>query len=357
MLFLDEGSHSHQKATNLNMPRSQIAPRTSQLPRGIFCPVVSLYKPTARQEIDLDASYKYFVHLIRGGCHGLVLAGSTAEAVLLSPAEKQDLLQVARKAALSLGVENYPLVAGISGQSTNESIRLAQEAAEAGANYGLLLPPSYWAKAVSKDVIVDFYREVADNSPVPVVIYNFPGVTAGVDLNSDVISELAQHPNIVGVKLTCANAGKVTRLTEEYTHEQFAVYAGQSDWLLPCLAGNGSGCVTGIGNVFPKSVCKLFSLWEEGNIKEAQKLQGIVAQAEKACKEGIAATKYGAGYFAGPPAGVTESRSFWPRKPYKPLGKEKQQWVVDVMGVLADYEKSLPDKYTLKAATNGANGH
>jgi dihydrodipicolinate synthase/N-acetylneuraminate lyase len=339
------------------MPRSQIAAKASQLPRGIFCPVVSIYKPTPRQEIDLDASYKYFLHLIRAGCHGLVLAGSTAEAVLLSPSEKQDLLRVARKAALDIGAQDYCLVAGISGQSTNESIRLAEEAADAGANFGLLLPPSYWAKAVSKDVIVDFYREVADNSPIPVVVYNFPGVTSGIDLSSDVISELAQHPNIVGVKLTCANAGKVTRLTEEFSHEQFGVYAGQSDWLLPCLVGKGAGCVTGIGNVFPKSVCKLFSLWESGNAKEAMELQGLVAQAEKACKEGIAATKYGAGYFAGPPAGVSESQSFWPRKPYKPLGKDKQKWVVDVMSVLADYEKSLPDVYSTRATTNGVNGH
>lgn len=359
--MLTTGSQQHTctplNTRTIKMPRSQIAPKPSQLPRGIFCPVVSLYKKSQRQEVDLEASYKYFVHLIRGGCHGLVLAGSTAEAVLLSPSEKQDLLKVARKAALSLGAQNYPLVAGISGQSTNESIRLANEAAEAGADFGLLLPPSYWAKAVSKDVIVDFYQEVADLSPIPVVIYNFPGVTAGIDLNSDVISELAKHPNIVGVKLTCANAGKVTRLTEEYSHEQFAVYAGQSDWLLPCLVGKGAGCVTGIGNVFPKSVCKLFSLWEEGKVSEATELQGIVAQAEKACKEGIAATKYGAGYFAGPPAGVTEPENFWPRKPYKPLGKDKQRWVVDVMGVLADYEKSLPDKYASKQASEAVNGH
>jgi len=64
------------------------------------------------------------------------------------------------------------LVEGISGQSTNESILLAQQAAEAGADFGLLLPPSYWAKAVSKDVILSFYREVADESTIPIVVYN-----------------------------------------------------------------------------------------------------------------------------------------------------------------------------------------
>lgn len=303
------------------------------------------------------ASYNYFSYLIRAGCHGLVLAGSTAEAVLLSPSERQDLLRTARRAARDLGISGYPLVAGISGQSTVESVTLAREAADASADFGLLLPPSYWSKAVSKDVILDFYREVADQSPIPIIIYNFPGVTAGIDLNSDVISELAQHPNIVGVKLTCGNAGKVTRLTHEYSHEQFAVYAGQSDWLLPCLVGQGAGCVTGIGNVFPKSVVRLFNLWEAGQTKEAIKLQGLVAQAEKACKEGIAATKYGAGYFLGPQAGITEPQSFWPRKPYKPLGKNMEEWVVKVMGVLAEIEKSIPDLYERKNTANGVNGH
>ncbi|OJJ06017.1 hypothetical protein ASPVEDRAFT_140083 [Aspergillus versicolor CBS 583.65] len=323
---------------------SSIAQKSKPLPAGIYCPVLSLYKPTARQEIDYEASYKYFAYLIRGGVDGLVMAGTTAEAVLLSASERQELVRVARRAASDLGFPDFPVVAGISGQSTNESIQLAKDAHEAGGDFGLLLPPSYWVKAVSKDVIVDFYREVADNSPIPIVIYSFPAMCNGVDLNSDVMSELAQHPNIVGTKLTCGNAGKVTRLTQEYSHEQFSVYAGSSDWLLPCLIGGGSGCVTGIGNVFPKSVAKLYSLWKEGKTQEATKLQGLVAQAEKACKEGIAPTKFAAGYFAGPRAGVTDEKAFWPRKPYKPSGKEKQDWVVKVMQHLVEIEQSVPDR-------------
>jgi len=158
-----------------------------------------------------------------------------------------------------------------------------------------------------------------------------------------VLATLAAHPNIVGVKLTCGNAGKVTRLTQEFTHEQFGVYGGSSDWLIPCLIGGGSGCVTGIGNVFPKSVAKLYSLYEEGKVKEAVHLQGLVAQAEKACKEGIAPTKFGASYFAGPKAGVTNPESFYPRKPYLPSAKPMQEWVIDVMKGLDEIEKSLPD--------------
>ncbi|KAI3075480.1 hypothetical protein CBS147353_5204 [Aspergillus niger] len=322
---------------------SAVPPKSKPLPPGIYCPVISLFKGTPRQEIDYDASYKFFTHLIRSGIHGIVLAGTNAEAVLLSPTERQELVRTARRAAVDLGFDDYPVVAGISGQSTNESLRLAEDAREAGADFGLLLPPSYWPKAVTKDVILDFYTEVADSNLLPIVIYSFPAVCNGVDMNSDVMSALAQHPNIVGVKLTCGNAGKVTRLTQEYTHEQFGVYAGSSDWLIPCLSGGGSGCVTGIANVFPKSTAKLFSLWKAGQIEEARKLQGLISQAEKACKEGIAPTKFAAAHFAGPVAGVTDQAAFLPRKPYKASSPATQERVIGVMKHLVDIENSLPD--------------
>lgn len=151
---------------------STIANKSTPIPPGIYCPVISLYKPTPRQEIDYDAAYKFFSYLIRGGVDGLVLAGTTAEAVLLSAEERKQLVEVARKAAVNLGRPDFPVVAGISGQSTNESIRLAEDALNAGASFGLLLPPSYWAKAVTKDTIVGFYRDVADATTLPVVVYS-----------------------------------------------------------------------------------------------------------------------------------------------------------------------------------------
>ncbi|KAJ6111106.1 hypothetical protein N7486_003341 [Penicillium sp. IBT 16267x] len=132
-----------------------------------------------------------------------------------------------------LGRPELPVVAGISGQSTNESIRLAEDALSAGADFGLLLPPSYWAKAVTKDVILSFYRDVADATRYR-LSFIVPAMCNGIDMNSDTLSELAQHPKIVAVKLTCGNAGKVTRLTQEFGHSQFGVYAGSSDWLIPC---------------------------------------------------------------------------------------------------------------------------
>ncbi|KXS98725.1 hypothetical protein AC578_10500 [Pseudocercospora eumusae] len=334
---------------------SQVQPA---VPAGVWCPVVSLYKDSPRQEIDLKATYTYFSHLIRGGVNGLVLQGSTAEAALLSREERVDITRTARKAATDLGVPDFPLAAGISGQSTNETLRLADDAAAAGADFGLLLPPSYWPKAITNDALIDFYREVADHSRIAIIAYNFPGVTSGIDLGVDVLSQIATHPNIRGVKLTCANAGKVTSLTAKFKPSEFAVFAGQSDWLLPCLIGGGVGCVTGIGNVFPKSVSRLYSLWQEGKIEEARELQGRVALAEAACKKGLAATKFGTAYFAGPVAGLSNRASFSTRKPYKPAGKALQDSTIATMQPLAELERSLPDLISRppSKSANGTNG-
>lgn len=153
-------------------------------------------------------------------------------------------------------------------------------AKEAGADFALVLVPSYFHFAMNQDAIVSFFQEVsghnpedsvpfcfgdavnwnnadafsqlADASPIPVVIYNFPGVAAGLDVNSEMLSTLGAHPNIVGVKLTCGGIAKVARIRAEFEPEQFSAIAGQSDWLTPCLAVGGTGVITGVANLFPK---------------------------------------------------------------------------------------------------------
>ncbi|KAH7021477.1 NADP-dependent oxidoreductase domain-containing protein [Microdochium trichocladiopsis] len=312
------------------------------VPAGVWCPVVTLYKDSPRQELDLEAMHTYFTHLISSGVNGLVLQGSTAEAALLLPEERVAITRTARKAAADLGVPKFPLAAGVSGQSTVETFRLLDDATEAGADFGLLLPPSYWPKAITNKDIVQFYREVADHSHIPIIVYNFPGVTAGIDLGVDVLSELAVHPNIAGVKLTCANAGKVSCLTARFRPSQFAVFSGQSDWLLPCLVAGGVGCVTGIGNVFPRAVAELYALWQAGRTAEARDLQGKVALAELACKKGLAATKCGAAHFIGRRLGLTAPATFYPRKPYSPASADLQAATLGMMGVLELFDLALP---------------
>jgi len=116
--------------------------------------------------------------------------------------------------------------------------------------------------------------KVADASPIPVMIYNFPVVTAGQDLNSDVIALLAEHPNIVGTKLSCGNMGKLHRLTTRFPPSEFAVFAGRTDVFLQGLLSGSAGAIAALVNVLPRLHGQLYKLYQEGKIDEAMKLQG-----------------------------------------------------------------------------------
>jgi 2-keto-3-deoxy-L-rhamnonate aldolase len=157
------------------------------------------------------------------------------------------------------------------------------------------------------------------------------------------MATLAEHPNIVGVKLTCGNIGKVTRLAVEFSPKQFTILGGASDYLIPSLVVGGSGCVTGVANIFPKCVAKLYALYQEGKIEEAVKFQGMLAYGEKACKLGIAPTKYGAAHFAGPLAGNHDMSTYFPRRPYAPVDETMQSWIIKSMEALEAAEKKLPN--------------
>jgi dihydrodipicolinate synthase/N-acetylneuraminate lyase len=324
------------------MPTSKIAVKASPLPRGVYTPVVTLYKPNdPAQPVDHEAMYAQAQYLVKAGMHGLVYLGTNGELALLNAAERKNVIANAAKAVKDLKLPNqYPVVAGISAQGTQETIQNAKDAGEAGANFALLLPPSYWAKALSSDAHIQYFKTVADASPIPIVVYNFPGVTAGVDLDSDQIAALAEHPNIVAVKLTCGNVGKVTRLTSKFTHEQFGVFGGSSDYLIPTLAAGGSGCVTGLGNVFPGSTAGVYDLYVAGKLEQAKALQYDVANAEWACKKGIACTKYGAWMHVGKALGMNDERQWEMRRPYQPLGDAMKKWTLETLDVLTASEKA-----------------
>jgi dihydrodipicolinate synthase/N-acetylneuraminate lyase len=101
------------------------------------------------------------------------------------------------------GYAGLPLIIGCGLPSALATIKLTHEAKAAGGDYALVLPPSYWPGAMSKPVLVKFFEEVADQSPLPVLIYNFPVVANGINIDSDTMIQLSQHANIVGCKLTC----------------------------------------------------------------------------------------------------------------------------------------------------------
>lgn len=257
---------SHSQTTfdpPYNMPSNETisngngAAQEYSFPPGIHVPSLTWFKNDQNQDIDWDVQEKHFEFLISNGLHGIVIAGTNGEAATLSSAEKTQLVQKARKTAQRLGRGDLPITLGGVAGSTRDAIQQTIEAKDAGASAFLALVPSYFHFAMSQDAIVAFFQELADASPIPIVLYNFPGVVAGLDINSEMLDILGKHRNIVAVKLTCGGIAKVARVSASFKKSEFVALAGQSDWLIPALSVGGVGTITGVANLYPKVSCHL----------------------------------------------------------------------------------------------------
>lgn len=328
---------------------SQGTPVASQphVPKaGVWCPAVTIFDQ-ATDMLDLEAQRKYYAYLSRSGLAGLVIMGTNSEAFLLTREERAQLIAIAREAV----GPDYPLMAGVGTHSTKQTLELAHDAATAGANYLLVLPPAYFGKATNMNVVKRFFADVARQSPVPVLIYNFPGVCNGVDIDSETITEIVQESaaaipsdisNVVGVKLTCGSVGKITRLAATFAPNEFAIFGGQSDFLIAGLTVGSAGCISAFANVFPKTVTKVYELFTAGKMVEAMELQRASALAETPCKGGIASTKYAVALYSAPAAGIENAlEKLKPRTPYEEAGEEVRKTVRELMGSVANIEKDI----------------
>lgn len=247
-------------------------------------------------------------------------------------------MSTTRSIATNLGRPDITITLGCGGSSTREVIADTQLAAEAGADFALVLVPSYFHFAMDQAAIISFFEELASASPVPVVIYNFPGVVAGLDLNSEMLSKLGKHPNIVGVKLTCGGIAKVARIAAEFDPQQFCALAGQSDWLVPAMSVGGIGTITGIANLYPKVCLEIYDLWNQGKTKEASALQLKLAQMEWGFgKGGINGTKWVVAKLQGYPLEKCHCRRPYPQY----ADEEKQKWIYGVCAPLGEEEARL----------------
>lgn len=170
-------------------------------PPGIHVPSLTFFDSSPRQEIDWHTQKRHLEFLVRSGVHGIVLAGTNGEAIALTRSEKAELVRVTRAVAKENGKANLPITLGTSGTSTTDVLDDCKVAHEAGADFALVLVPSFFHFAMNKDAVCEFFEEVGDNSPLPVLIYNFPSVAAGLNVDSTMLDRLAKHRNIVGVKV------------------------------------------------------------------------------------------------------------------------------------------------------------
>lgn len=308
-------------------------------PGGVWCPAVTFFNPDT-DELDLDAQAKYYSYLSKTGLAGLVILGTNAEAFLLTREERKTLIATARRA---IGPD-FPIMAGVGAHATKQVIEHIDDAAQAGANCVLVLPPAYFGKATTPAVIEKFYADISERSKLPIIIYNFPGVCNGVDLSSDIITRLAQrHDKIVGVKLTCGSVAKITRLAAALPAGRFATFGGQSDFIIGGLSSGSVGCIAAFANVFPKTIVRIYDLYRQGKYDEALRIHQKAALAEQQIKDGIGATKYAAAIRSATSAGIKDAeRRLQPRTPYGPPAEATKLAVRKGTEECARIEDSLP---------------
>jgi len=198
---------------------------------------------------------------------GLVVLGTTGEAMLLDEDESDRAIAAARAA----WPRDRAFVVGTGRESTAATIRATKRAADLGAEAALVRTPGFYKAQMNTDVFVRHYTAVAEASPVPVLLYNFTAVT-GVNISADAVARLAEHPNIVGIK---ESGGDVAQMAEfiKRTPKNFRVLAGSSATFHAALRAGVDGGILALSCLLPDACHRLFELTVEGKDAEAGALQ------------------------------------------------------------------------------------
>ncbi|KAG0822804.1 hypothetical protein G6F19_011162 [Rhizopus arrhizus] len=183
---------------------------------GVFVPIPTFFKEN--EDLDLEALDQHIQFLANSGVSGVVVLGSMGEAVSLSDEERSKVIERVVESKNKYN-PNLVIIAGTSSQSARNAVAYTKQAAAAGAQYALILPPSFYRGSITDEALIAFYTTVADQSPLPVIIYNYPGVCQGLDISVKVLAQLSKHKNIAGVKGTEGNVGKMANLAEKVNSE------------------------------------------------------------------------------------------------------------------------------------------
>lgn len=286
---------------------------------GVLIPAATPFDPVTGDVdvVGLRANLRsWFRHRVRG----VVIGGSTGEAVLLDEGERRVLLEAARDVVDG----GRLLVAGTGAESTRATIRLCRMAAEVGADAVLVQPPAFYRSAMAPDVLTEHYRRVADASVLPVIIYQVPLKMSTLDLPNGLICELSRHGNVVGVKDSRGSLELVGELVDG-CHRDFQVLVGNGALLYAALEVGAVGGILGVANLAPAESGAIVSEFGEGRSAEAGRLQEKVGPVHKAVvgELGVSGVKAG--------LDLLGLRGGTPRPPLRPLPERR---VAEVKKVL-----------------------
>uniref|UniRef100_A0A8C6JCG8 4-hydroxy-2-oxoglutarate aldolase, mitochondrial n=2 Tax=Melopsittacus undulatus TaxID=13146 RepID=A0A8C6JCG8_MELUD len=265
---------------------------------GIFPPLATPFSPM--QEVDYGR--------LEGNVHrygsipfrGLVVLGSNGEYPYLAPQERLEVVSCVRRAL----PRDRLLLAGSGCESTQATIQMTLSMAEAGADVALVVTPCYYRGAMTSAALVQHYTEVADASPIPVVLYSVPANT-GMDLPLEAVVTLAQHPNILGIKDSGGDITRIGLMIHKTQQEDFQVLAGSAGFLLASYALGASGGICALANVLGAPLCQLHRLCHEGHWQEARELQHRLIEPNTAVTRrfgipGLKKVMEWFGYYGGP---------------------------------------------------------
>ncbi|MCP3957696.1 MAG: dihydrodipicolinate synthase family protein [bacterium] len=236
---------------------------------GILPPITTPFDDAGG--VDLGALAANIERYNRTGLSGYVAFGSNGEAVHLSAEERGRVLETLRRSA----APGRALIAGVNEQSTVAAIRATRQAADAGADMALVITPYFYKAAMTQGTLRRFFLEVADASPLPILIYNIPQNT-GVMVAAMTFAELAKHHNVAGLKDSSGNMAALSD-TLAMVPGDFDVLVGSAAILYPALAAGAAGAILAVACVAPAACIELFEMVGAGDHARALDLQRRLA--------------------------------------------------------------------------------
>ena len=240
---------------------------------GVFSPVVT---PFRNDELFLEGLRANLKRLAGSDLAGYLALGSNGEFRSLGEEEQLRVMEVF---AQERG-EKVVMV-GTGCESAHETIRRTGRAAEMGFPFASVLTPSYFPKQMSEEALIAYFTRVADEAPIPVLLYNAPKFTGGISLTPRAVNTLAGHPNIVGMK-DSSDTGPGSILAELDPGHEFCTLAGSANFLYPALHLGATGGVVSLANPLPDACSRLYRLFREEKYGEALELHNRLVRLNRA---------------------------------------------------------------------------
>lgn len=280
--------------------------KNKEMLSGVYAPMCT---PFENDEVTYAGYRKNIEIMNSSGLKGYFILGTNGEFKTLSEEERVKILELAVESADSSKV----VMAGTGVESTRETIRLTKQAAEIGVSSVSLLMPNFFVKRMDDNALISHILEVADASPIPIVLYNNPSVAASLVISDIVVKRVSEHENVIGIKDSSRDTWKTNC---QFDTDKFSTMAGSASYFLDLLDEGGTGGVLSLANVIPNACADLFTLYSEGKKDEAKALNERLVSLNKQVsgQYGVAGVKFAmdfAGFSGGLPrrplAGLTDA--------------------------------------------------